>query len=282
MDWDSSQIRTASFKGVEFRCVLTAGYRGSKRHRIVDYTNRHGALAWDGARRSASIDLTALFMDDEYPGAMNDLIEACEALGPGTLVHPTRGEINALAIDWNEEISGEAPNRAALKLSFIEVALDANAWKRVVEILNPEARAETLASSMDTSLGFSGDSSFSGHVGAFITILASSTASFSFVTSSLAAAVQSIAALADTIDLTADPLRFDYVAQAYMLGQLLIEATDLQIGQKTKLALYLVKREMTLLDVAAEAGCTEDEILQYNSVGDPLSVPAGTFLTVPA
>jgi prophage DNA circulation protein len=281
MDWNQEQIRTASFKGVEFRCVLTAGYRGGKRHKIVEYPNRPGGLAWDGGRRPATIDMTALFMDDEYPFQSNYLIDACEALGPGTLVHPTRGEINVLAIDWSEDLSGDGPNQASLKLSFVEVGQGAQAWKRVVEILNPEARAETLASSLDTSLDYSAPTSFSAYVGTFMAVLALPSVTLSFQETALASAIQGIRALADAIDTSTDPLRFDYIAEAYLLGQLLIETMDLQAGRQTKLSLYLVQRDMTLLDVAAEAGCTEDEILQYNSVGDPLLIPARTSLIVP-
>ncbi len=294
MTWDPKNIRIASFKGVEFPFVLDARTNRTKRYRSVEHTNRPGGPVWDGARRPVTIDLTALFglskiegiatpaFGNDWRKQMRELIKVCDEVGCGTLVHPIHGDIWCLCTSWPDEIRGDMPNQAQMRLSFIEAAQGEQAWQNIVEILNPEARAETLAGSMDTALGFSDETSFSFHVGAFLAILVMPTLTIQFLESSLASAIRAILDLADTIDLSTNPLNWDYVGDAYRLTGMLVEAADLYTGKQASLKLYNVKRDMTLLDVAAECGCTEDEVLQYNDIPDPLEVPAGQFLIVPA
>jgi len=281
MEWDKTQIYDASFKGVEFK-VLSASVGRGKRHRSVGYTNRPGGLAWEGGRKPVPINMTAVFFGERWKQRAEDLIEVCDAIGAGTLVHPIYGEIWALATDYPDEVRGDSPNLIEMRLSFLEVAQGEHAWKNVIEILSPEARAGAVANYLDTALGFSSPSSFSFHVSAYLTILASTTLTVPFMHASLSAAIQSIIALAESLDEGAVPLYWDYLGDAHRIGQLLIEATDIQVGQRGKLGIYRVEREMTLVDVAAACGCTEEEIFQYNEVGDPLQIDANTLLIVPA
>ena len=289
MEWDKTQIWTASFKGVEFPCVLTASVRHSKRFREVGYPNRPGGLAWDGARKPVTIDITAIFGAHGLDGPTvpisrsEELIAKYEEIGPGTLVHPTKGEIWALCTSLDEDTRGEEPNQVKLRLSFLELAQNERAWKRVIRILSPEVRAETLAQSLDAALGWTGlDASFSFHISAFLLVLALPTLTVALLQSSLSATLQAIISLADTIDVEVNPLFWDYIAGAHLLGQYCIEASDYNLGNATKTKLYQVQADMTLMDVAAACGCSETDILQYNSIGDPLEIRAKTFLIVPA
>jgi len=289
MDWDPTQIRTTSFKGVEFPSIVTASIQHRKRFRSVEYPNRPGGLAWDGARKPVTIDMTAIFGVTGLDGPdvpvkrAEDLIEVCEEIGPGTLVHPTRGEIWALCTSCSEDIRGEDPNQVRLRLSFIEVAQGEQAWNRVIRILSPETRAEVLARDLDTALGWSSLSiNFSIHVSLFLSVLALPTLTLAYLESSLATALQGILVLVDDIDVEVNPLYWDYIADAHLLGQHLIEASDLHVGAATSTKLYEVQRDMTLLDVAAACGCSEDDILQYNAIGDPLFIRRHTLLIVPA
>jgi len=294
MSWDPATIRIASYKGVEFPYVLQAGVNRSKRHRSVEYTNRPGGLVWDGARRPVTIGMTAVFglhkiegiatpaFGNDWKKQMRELVAAYDEIGPGPFVHPVYGEINALMTMCNDQIRGTDPDQISLNLSFLEVSTNEKAWSNIVEILNPEARAETLASTMDTALGFTSPASFSYNVGSFLAVLLMPTLTLQFLETSLAGTIQSIIALAETIDDSVDPTRWDYVAEAYTLTGLMIDAADLYTGKQASLTYYSVVREMTLLDVAAECGCTTDEVLQYNDIGDPLSVQPGQFLIVPA
>lgn len=289
MEWDKTQLRTASFKGVEFPCVLSVSVHHQKRHREVGFPNRPGSLAWDGARKGVAITMSAIFGVHGLDGPSvpvsrsEDLIAKIDEIGPGTLVHPTKGDIWALCTSCDEDIRGEEPNQVRLRLSFLELAQSEHAWKRVVRVLSPEAQAEVLARNLDSSLGWTGlDLSFSFHVTAFLNVLLLPTLTVALLQSSLAATLQAILSLTDTIDVAVNPLYWDHIADAHLLGQYCIEASDLYIGAATPTKLYLVKREMTLMDVAAACGCSESDVLQYNAIGDPLEIRANTYLIVPA
>lgn len=294
MGWDLSQIRVASFKGVEFPCVLNAGTQRSKRWRLVEHTNRPGGLVWDGTRKSVTIDMTAVFGIDRISGLNSntfglnwrkqaeDLIKVCDAVGPGTLVHPVWGEIWSLCVSYPDDIQPDAVNQVRMRLQFVECSQSEQAWKRVIQILNPDERAEVLATNLDASLGLSGTESFGFHIGAFLALLVQPQMTLQLVSTNLAATVQSILALAESIDVATNPLYADYVLEAQRLTGLVIEAADMHTGHFSALRSYWVAREMTLSDVAAECGCSEDEVLRYNSIPDPLEIRANQYLIVPA
>jgi len=294
MTWDPKNVRVGSYKGVEFPFVQSMSTQRSKRYRSVEYTNRPGGQVWDGARRPVTINLTAMFglvklegiatpaFGNDWRKQMRELIKVCDEVGPGNLVHPVYGDIWCLCTSYPDEIRGDVPNQGQMRLSFIEAAHGEQAWQNVVEILNPEARAETLASTMDAALGFEDSASFSFHAGAFLAVLLLPTMTLQLMESSLAAAVQAIISLADTIDVSTNPLHWDYVGDAYRLTGMLVEAAELYTGQRSSLKIYSVQRDMTLLDVAAECSCDETEVLQYNEVPDPLEIRKNTLLIVPA
>jgi len=282
VDWTSANIYKASYKGVEFDCVLTAVTRRQKRHRSVQYPNRPGGKVWDGARKPVAIELTAIFFGDGWKTGLSQLVKACDEIGAGTLVHPLYGEIWCLCTDYNDDARGEYPDQVAVTLHFIEASQDANAWHNVVEVLSPAARAESLATSMDEMLEYSGSSSFGFYVAAVLATLASAELTVQSLEACIAENTQAILALADGIDITTSPLDYDYVADAYRLTSLIVEAGDLYTGSLARLTIYSVQREVTLMDVAAECGCTPEDIETYNVIADPFRIPAQTLLIVPA
>lgn len=282
MDWDPTQIYKASFKGVEFDAVLSASTRRAKRYRSVQYPNRPGGTVWDGARKPVTIEITAFFQGPGFKQRLQSLVKACDQIGPGTLVHPIYGEIWCLCTDYNDDGRGDPPDHLSLSLQFIEVSQDANAWHTVIQVLSPGARAESLATDMDTALGYSGDESFTFYSSAFMDVLGGAELTVQGMETALAAATQGVIALSDGVDVTTTPLYYDFVADAHRLASLLIEAADLQAGGLATLKTYLVQREMTLLDVAAECGCTPEDIEMYNVIGDPLRIVAPVILLVPA
>lgn len=292
--WDSTQIRVASYKGVEFPCIVGTSQQRAKRYRLVEHTNRPGGLAWDGARKSVQIELTAVFGIDKISGLPSkafdvnwrkqaeDLIKACDSIGPGTLVHPVYGEIWALAVNYPDDINGDAPNQIRMRLTFVECSQNKNAWNRMIQVLSPDARAELLASNLDLLLGFSGSQSFSFHVSSFLSMLQVPQLTVALMEATLAQSVAGILALAQSIDIVTNPAYIDYVNEAGRLTALLVETSDLQTGHLASLKTYYISRTMTLSDVAAEAGCSTDDVLRYNSIGDPLEIAPGQYLIVPA
>jgi prophage DNA circulation protein len=292
--WDPANIRIASFKGVEFPFVQAVSTSRSKRYRSIEYPNCPGGGVWDGARKPVGISMVALFglwkvdgivtpaFGNDWRKQVRELVKVCDEIGPGQLVHPIYGQIQALCTDYPDEIRGDEPDQVSMRLTFIEAGHGDQAWQNVIEILNPEARAESRADRIDSDLGLSGDESFGFHVRSFSSMLGMVSVTLDLMESTLAAAMQAITALADTIDYSTDPMRYDYVTEAYSLAGLLVDAADMYVGGKASMKLYLVQREMTAMDVAAACSCTVDDVLQYNDVGDPLSIQSGQYLIVPS
>lgn len=84
------------FKGVPFTFIATR----EEHSRDVDrrrYPGRDGAELEDRGRNELSITVRSVFIDDDYPDVMNELLAVIDAGGVGELVHPVYGTIQALA-----------------------------------------------------------------------------------------------------------------------------------------------------------------------------------------
>lgn len=91
----SDFIQTGSYGGVAFDFVETQ----DERSRVVDrqeMPNRDGRFLEDRAREGRVTDAVAIFVEDDYPGVMNDLIAKIDAGGVQEFVHPIWGKTKAL------------------------------------------------------------------------------------------------------------------------------------------------------------------------------------------
>ncbi|MBK5075085.1 DNA circularization protein [Budviciaceae bacterium CWB-B4] len=95
----SEHLHPASFRGVPF-AVLTGEVVIGRRQAIHEYPYRDTAWAEDLGRstrrmtiRGFLVQSSQLYLSHDVMTQRDSLIAACEEIGPGTLVHPTLGEM---------------------------------------------------------------------------------------------------------------------------------------------------------------------------------------------
>lgn len=102
-DWKQN-LRRASFRSVQF---YTENYGGEHGRRWADheYPGRDVPYAEDMGRRQKVWRFTGYLIGDDYPMRRDRLVQACEQDGPGELVHPTIGTVQAVcrSISHSEE-----------------------------------------------------------------------------------------------------------------------------------------------------------------------------------
>ena len=106
MDW-LDELQPASFRGAIFR-VATSRSAFGRRNVVHEYPLRDHPFAEDLGRRARSIKITGFVLGGGAIAQRDALIAACEAEGPGALVHPSLGEIEVVcnSIDIEETEQG--------------------------------------------------------------------------------------------------------------------------------------------------------------------------------
>jgi hypothetical protein len=98
------QLRRASFRGASFYIEQYGGEFG-RRHADHEYPGRDTPFAEDLGRRQRVWRFTGYVIGDRYPSERDRLLQACEQQGPGELVHPTIGTVQAVcrSVSFTEE-----------------------------------------------------------------------------------------------------------------------------------------------------------------------------------
>lgn len=89
-----SRLQPASFRGVGFKVDLSS-FVGGRRTVTHEYPKRDLPSAEDMGRRARRYSLAAYIVGGDYDRQRDQLIQALEAEGPGTLVHPYLGQYQA-------------------------------------------------------------------------------------------------------------------------------------------------------------------------------------------
>ena len=89
------KLHPASFRGIPF-LVDADDIQAGRRLQIHEFPKRDKAFAEDMGRSTREINLTAWVAGDEFMASRNQLLEALEKAGPGTLVHPWYGQLNVV------------------------------------------------------------------------------------------------------------------------------------------------------------------------------------------
>lgn len=138
----SEHLHQASFRGVPF-VVLNSKGRFGRRQAVHTYPYRDTSYIEDLGRSTRNIVLTGFLVQNSQIYAAPDvmtqrdsLIAACEMAGPGTLVHPTLGEMTVSIADTGLEIDeGVGSERVfAFSLTVIESGLRAFAITGMAEM----------------------------------------------------------------------------------------------------------------------------------------------------
>lgn len=118
MAWTDT-LRAASFRGVPFE-VDTAQMVGGRRVGVHETPASDRPVTEDLGRRTRAITLEAYVIGDDAAGQAIALLEALEAKGPGTLVHPIWGEIVVNLQEYRQVDSWDNGNVILFSLSMVE------------------------------------------------------------------------------------------------------------------------------------------------------------------
>ncbi|MHA6161612.1 DNA circularization protein [Pseudomonas sichuanensis] len=108
-----------SYRGVEFH-VEQSGTNGGRRWLVHEYPRRDIPYAEDMGRRKREWRLSFFVAGDDYDLQRDRLIEALDAPGAATLVHPYVGSVSAVAVDptWTE--SSREGGTCTFEVTFVE------------------------------------------------------------------------------------------------------------------------------------------------------------------
>lgn len=118
MAWQDT-LRTASFKGLEFR---VAGHESEFGRRLVanEYAYRDEPYTEDLGRKARRYEVAAYIVDTDYTAQRDALIEAAESGGVGTLIHPYLGTKQVMCAGLRVRETQEEGGYVALSFSFVE------------------------------------------------------------------------------------------------------------------------------------------------------------------
>jgi len=120
MSW-RDQYRQGSFRGAAFR-TQSAEQSGGRRGETHEFPGRDIPYREDLGRRAGAFNFSCWVGGLDYYAARAKLIAALDAAGPGTLVHPFRGEMIVSVIEWtcNEDAADGGGGIADFSISFVE------------------------------------------------------------------------------------------------------------------------------------------------------------------
>lgn len=119
MGWRDN-LRRASFRGAAF-FVEGASSEHGRRIELHEFPQRDTPYAEDLGRKARHFSIEAFVLGDDYMGRRDALVSACEAYGPGSLVHPYMGSKRVACTECRVSESASKEGRMArLSLTFVE------------------------------------------------------------------------------------------------------------------------------------------------------------------
>lgn len=185
MNWRTS-YQQGSFRGVPFKTEEMSGETG-RRAEVFEYPKRDDPYVEDLGRKARTFSIQCFVAGDDYKAARDRLIDACEAEGSGTLVHPTRGtlNVNCLGCSWTESAVSGGICTFTLEFVVSGAPVSAPAYSDSGELLRMEAaKVESQAPAL-----FAGRFSVAG-MPDFVESAATDIVSLTVDTASLASALQ--------------------------------------------------------------------------------------------
>lgn len=120
MSWREA-LRPASFRGVPFY-VEDADQQGGRRQAVHEFPQRDDVYVEDLGLRPHEFRIDGYVLGPDYMAGRDALIDAADAAGPGTLVHPYRGSLTVSCLSWTTRESARDGGIAWITLIFIASA----------------------------------------------------------------------------------------------------------------------------------------------------------------
>lgn len=118
MTWRASLL-PASFRGAHFKVESAESELGRRAVRH-DFPQRDLPYYEDMGRKARAFTLTAFVVGEFYKIQLDQLLRACEAEGPGELIHPYRGTVRVQCLGVTLSESTSDGRMARLSLTFGE------------------------------------------------------------------------------------------------------------------------------------------------------------------
>lgn len=152
MSW-KDRLQSAKFRNASFYIEASDGDLG-RRIALHEYPGRDLPYAEDMGRKSREINLKAYVLGADYMDARDALIAALETAGPGTLMHPYRGEMTVAVLSARGP--GESTREGGMAwFDIVFIQTDENRYPKVIADTGAtvKSKAETAAEAAQT--GFS-------------------------------------------------------------------------------------------------------------------------------
>lgn len=151
MAWEQN-LQDASFRGVPFDCISTSDLI---HHEVVQHTvpYTNGAELEATGSGADPIRIQAIFFGDDYETRLNEFLAAVRVIGPGELVHPVFGALQAVVQECEQSHDAERPDTCLLNLTFLRDGLSVPVFtdKTLLQ------RADDAMQAADTALAQSTD-----------------------------------------------------------------------------------------------------------------------------
>jgi prophage DNA circulation protein len=114
----SDELRTASFRGVEFHVDGDVGVDRGRRAQVHEYVGRDEPYVEDLGRKARPFTVPGYVLGEDAIDQARRLADACEAAGSATLVHPWLGELTVVCTGCRERHSTRRRRRVDFELEF--------------------------------------------------------------------------------------------------------------------------------------------------------------------
>ncbi len=118
MSW-RDQYQVGSFRGVAFR-TESHERTGGRRIASFEFPGRDTPLTEDLGRRQQQFSIDCHVIGPDYVGPRDELIGALEAEGPGLLIHPWHGQLQAVVQEFTSSETTEEGGICRFRITFAE------------------------------------------------------------------------------------------------------------------------------------------------------------------
>lgn len=130
----------ASFRGVAF-FYFDAERAGGRRLALHEFPLRDTPYVEDLGRKLRQFRVEAYVLGDDYFATRDALLDALEAEGPGTLVHPYQGPVSVAVLQFRQRETREDGRMALFEIEFVEAGA----------VASPVSVTDTAGAAIDQS-----------------------------------------------------------------------------------------------------------------------------------